>query len=549
MSDSCVSASIPSTLVPDVPPRGKGIRFWLILSSLVVSLFLAILESGAIATALPTIVDSLHGTQFLWIPSAYGLTSTALLPLSGGLAEVFGRRPIMLISLFLFAAGSAIGGASQSMNMLIAARAVQGAGAGGIFALSQIILSDLVTLRERGTYSGVFGLTWAAAGGVAPVIGGGLVTPGNWRWLFYLNVPIAAVSFLLVFFFLDLPIPTGTFQEKMKKIDWLGSGIIIASSCACVLAFTWGGTVYPWTSARVMIPLITGLCGIVAFFVYELCFCPCPIVPLSIVSNRTSLSGYLQVFLCSFINVNLLYYLPIYYQACHSASPTGSGVSIFGLTFTIAPTSILTGLSVGLTKQYRPQLWAGWALTAAGVGLLYTLRADTARGASVGFQAVAGVGVGLVYSTGYFPVLAPLPVAQSALALAFYTFLRTLAQVWAVAIGGTILQNGLSARLPESFSAHFESDGASMAYSIIPQIPKLSQPLQDEVRVAYAESISTLWVVLIAVSGLGLLVSLPMNGLPLHDEREPRWEMKEADCGQSGVVGPRPNVERLNLDV
>ncbi|OCH88921.1 MFS general substrate transporter [Obba rivulosa] len=535
-------------LVPahETIPSGKGIRFWLILSSLVVSLFLAILESGAIATALPTIVADLNGTQFLWVPSAYGLTSTALLPLSGGLAEVFGRRPIMLASLFLFAAGSAIGGASQSMNMLIAARAVQGAGAGGIFALSQIILSDMVTLQERGAYSGVFGLTWAAAGGVAPVIGGGLTTPGKWRWLFYLNVPIAGLSFFFVLLFLDLPTPAGTLREKLKRIDWLGSSLVMGSACACVIAFTWGGIVFPWLSAPVLAPLSVGLCGIIVYIVYETRWCSYPIVPASIISNRTSLSGYLQIFLCSFINVNLLYYLPIYYQACQDASPTASGIDIFGLTFTIAPVSVITGLSIGMTKRYRPQLWAGWAITIAGVGLLSIIREDTPRATSIGYQAVAGIGVGLVYSTGYFPVLAPLPVELNGLALAFYTFLRSLAQVWAVTIGGTILQNGLSNRLPASFSSHFNSDSAGIAYSVVPQIPSLPQPLKDEVRAAFARSLTTLWIVLVAMAGLGLMASLPMKGLPLHTQMDERWAKRDDMSGKQSGSGPSIDLEECS---
>ncbi|OCH88842.1 MFS general substrate transporter [Obba rivulosa] len=531
-------------VLPDSPksaPTRKDMRFCMVLLSLLIALFIAILESGAIGTALPTIVEDLHGAQFLWVPNAYTLTSTALLPLSGGLAEIFGRRPVMLTTLLLFITGSAIGGAAQSMDMLIVGRAIQGSGAGGIYALTQIILSDMVTLQERGAYSGLFGLTWAIAGGIAPIVGGGLAKHTRWRWLFYLNVPIAGLSFFLVFAFLKLPVPPGTLQEKSRKIDFLGNAIVIGSTCACVIGLTWGGVVFPWSSARVLVPLVIGIIGVVLFVVYETLWCAHPIVPLALVANRTSLSGYIQIFLCSFILVNLLYYLPVYYQACLGASPTASGVDLFGFAFTSAPIAMLTGVSVGITKRYRLQIWVGWAITIVGLGLISMIRENTSRATSIGFQVVIGTGVGFIYSTVYFPVLAPLPVQLNAHALAFYTFFRALSQVWGITIGGTVLQNGLAHMLPASFAQVNNGDG--LAYSLIPDIHSLPQPLKDEVRAAFAHSLRTLWIVLVAIAGLGLMASLLMKGLSLHAQRDERWAIKDDPLKQSEDGPSRPELQ------
>jgi len=260
------------------PGIRKGYRFWLVILALLVSLFLAVLESFAFSTALPTVVANFHATQFIWVANAYAIPAAAILPLSGGLAEIFGRSPVMLGSLLFFSIGSAIGGAAQSMNMLIAARALQGVGAGGIFSLTSIIMSDLVSLEERGIYGGLFGMTFALSGGIGPIVGGALSHHTTWRWLLYLNIPIAGVAALLVIIFLSLPKPPGSLYEKFMKIDWIGNILVIGSTCSCVISLTWGGVVYPWSSPRVLTPLCLGIAGLLCFLIYEVRWCSFPMV-------------------------------------------------------------------------------------------------------------------------------------------------------------------------------------------------------------------------------------------------------------------------------
>ncbi|KAJ6472376.1 major facilitator superfamily domain-containing protein [Mycena vitilis] len=199
----------------------RDLRFWLIFVSLCVCSFLTAIEIGSITTALPTIVDELHGTGFIWVGSAFALGSTALIPFAGGAAQIFGRRPVLLGSLLLFALGSAVSGAARSMNMLIAGRTIQGLGGGGIISLTQIIVSDLVSLRERGTFNGLISISYSIGVGIGPVVGGSLASTGQWRWLFYLNLPICGLAAILVFFFLRLRTPPGTLREKFALIDYL----------------------------------------------------------------------------------------------------------------------------------------------------------------------------------------------------------------------------------------------------------------------------------------------------------------------------------------
>ncbi|KZT20290.1 iron permease [Neolentinus lepideus HHB14362 ss-1] len=509
------------------PAKKRGWRFWVVILSIACSMFIAALELVAVSTALPTIVDDLHGKEFIWVGSAYALASTAFLPLSGSLAQIFGRKVIMLASLVIFALGSALCGAAKSMNFLIAGRTVQGLGGGGIASLVQIILSDLVPLRERGIFNGLIGIAWSTASAIGPIVGGALAEHGKWRWLFYLNIPICGFAALLVMVFLQLRTPPGTFREKLRRMDWIGNIMVIASTTAVVIALTWGGIQYSWGSANVLVPLILGLLGLVAFVIYEAKIPDHPIVPFNLMASRTGISGYAQTFLMPVMMLDLVYYLPTYYQSCKDASPIRSGVDTLTIACIIAPSGIIAGATVAASKKYCPQIYLAWILAIIGAGLLSTVHADTPRSHSIGFQAVASAGLGILTSTTYFPVLAPLPVSSNAHALAFFTFFRNFAQVWGVTIGGTILQNGLVKRLPVEFQTQFPG-GTAIAYSIIPLIRDLEEPLKEQVRVAFGESLRHIWYAAIGFSGAGLIISLGMKSLPLHTSVDEDWGIKES---------------------
>ncbi|KAI0935574.1 hypothetical protein AcV5_003966 [Taiwanofungus camphoratus] len=335
----------------------------------------------------------------------------------------------MLVSLLIFALGGALSGAATGEGMLFAGRTVMGLGGGGVLTLSSIILSDIVALHERGLYNGILGLAWSAASGVGPVIGGSLAQTGQWRWLFYMNIPFAGAAAVFVLLFVKLPTPAGSLRSKLERVDWIGNTIVIGSTTAVVIGMTWGGVEYRWSSPQVLVPLCVGGVGLGVFLLYEALWAKHPLVPVSLIRNRTSLSGYIQTGLLSIPLTGLMYYLPVYYQACMDASPIASGIDVFGVAFTVAPMTIVSGAAITATKRYRPPIWLGWGLLMLGHGLLTTLKYDTRRARSIGFQVITGTGIGLVYSSTYFPVLAPLPVASNAPALALYVFLRSFAQV------------------------------------------------------------------------------------------------------------------------
>ncbi|CAE6503123.1 unnamed protein product [Rhizoctonia solani] len=525
-----LDAGDQATIAP--APKKKDARFWLVFVAICASTFLSALELTSVSTALPTIVEALHGHDFAWVGSAYTLGSTAFMPMSGGLADIFGRRPIMLASLVIFAIGSAICGAAPNMSALIAGRTIQGIGGGGIITLTDIIVADLVSLAERGPYMGIVGAVWAVASAIGPPVGGAFAER-NWRWLFYINIPIVGLAIVLVLLFLNLNTPKEPFNEKIRRIDWIGNLLVIGSTASVVLALTWAGAQHPWKSYQVLVPLIIGLLGLVATLAYEFNWATEPILPRELLWNRTSLSGYLGVFLHGIMITGIVYYLPTYYQGSKGASPVKSGVDLFGVAFTVAPFAILTGISAVIFKKYRPQNYVAWVITTIGLGLLSTIKADSSLAKSIGYQVIIGVGAGILYASTNFPILAPLPVSLNASALALMAFVRTFAGTYGVAIGSSVLQTELGKRLPPEFSALFPG-GSEIAFSAIPFVASLEPSIRGKVQEAYAGSLAVLWRVFIGIAGAGFISVFLMQEIPMSTETDERWAMEEAEKKKSG---------------
>ncbi|KZO94656.1 MFS multidrug transporter [Calocera viscosa TUFC12733] len=502
--------------------------FWIIFISLAVCVWLAAIDLSSVATALPTIAADLPGaTSFVWIGSAYTLASTAVLPLSGNLATLFGRQITLQGFIALFAIGSAVTGAARSMTMAIAGRTVQGIGGGGLLALANIVVADLVPLRERGFYEAIMACVWAVTSAVGPPIGGALAQTGQWRWLFWINLPLCAVAAGMVWWFLKLKKPPGSWRRKLKRVDWIGNVIVIGAAASAILALVQGGIDHPWSSYQIVVPLVIGLVGIAVFLIYELFFVKGePMVPLDLLANRTALSGYAGAFVHGLVSIMLVYYMPTYFQSAMLASPLHSSIQLLPTAFTIAPCAILTGVSVALTNHYVAQNIVPWAVAIVGFVLLSTLTKDSSTAAWVGYQVLTSIGLGVLWISTQFPVLAPLPASKNAHALAFLAFVHTAANTFGVTIGAAVLQNELQRTLPAAFSELFP-EGMDIAYAAIPQIASLGQPLQDQVRDAFAQSLSTLWKVTAGLCGLGLLTSLGMKQLQMNANVDEQWQREE----------------------
>ncbi|KZV87065.1 MFS general substrate transporter [Exidia glandulosa HHB12029] len=518
---------------PSPNPPKRGGSFWLIFFALAVSMYEAAFELCAVGMALPSIAEDLNAVDFVWVGSAYALASCCALPMTGGLAQAFGRRDVMIGSLIVFAVGATICGAAPNMNALIAGRVVQGLGGGGILSLPTIILSDLVPLKQRGAYNGLLGVCWSTAIATGAVIGGALSGSGKWRWIFYMNLPITALALGLVVGFLKVARPKGSFSAKLKKLDWTGNFIIVASTCACCIALTWAGIKFPWSSARILVPLCGGLAGMVLFVIWEVKFASTPLIPFHLLSHRTTVIGYFNTFLNALIAINCIYYFPVYLQACKGFSPMrAGGLGWLGISLTVGPFGIVAGLSVVILKRYRPIIAFGWATTLVGLGLWTTLHVDSSTGTIVGYQLVWGVGVGALYTTLYFPVLAPVPVEANARALAFFNFLRSFGQVWGVTIGASVLQNQLLHKLPTEFVQSLPS-GVQLAYTAIRSLENQKEPLRSMVREAFAESERLVWITVLGIAATGAATMLFMQEVKMHEYTDSDWGIEEEREGRS----------------
>ncbi|RAL63733.1 hypothetical protein DID88_003380 [Monilinia fructigena] len=290
-NEPATNMAIVEELISETQHRGW--HFWAIMISMAVLSLLAGLDATAVSTAMPSIIKDFGTSQgFAWIANAYLLTTTAFTPVFGQAADIFGRRATTLISILVFAVGSAVSGPAPNLGALITGRAVQGIGCAGINTMVELVVCDLVPLRERGKFMGfIFGI-YAISTTIGPLIGGVFSTRVTWRWIFYLNLPLSGLTLTMVIAFLGaLPKGSRVSLPSLKRIDITGNAIIIAAVTSILIALTWGGGQEPWSSWRTIVPLTLGLMGIFVFLLFE-SKTPEPSTPLRLFANRTSLVGF-----------------------------------------------------------------------------------------------------------------------------------------------------------------------------------------------------------------------------------------------------------------
>ncbi|GAA6050530.1 hypothetical protein JCM3770_005585 [Rhodotorula araucariae] len=537
------------------PRAKKSLRHWLIFVSLLLATFDAAVEQTAISTALPTIAADLNSSDYAWVANTFMIASAAVIPWSGGLAYIFGRRAVMYGGLGLFSVGSVICAVAHNMNTMLAGRGIQGAGGGIIFAAVEIILSDMVPLAERGVYQGAFSATWSVASATGPLLGGAFAS-FNWRWLFAANALLALPCFIITFLFMKLKGPEGEMRDKLRKMDWIGNLIFIPSISILILGIVWGGETHPWRSAPVIVTIVCGALGLVLWFYVEKHWVKYPTVPFDAMMNRTSLVGFLTTFLHGIAAMAVYYYWPAYFQSAKASTTIGSAIDFLPVVCIVSPTAMLTGIAISKFQTYRMLNFVGWVALTVGVGILTLTTATTSTAGWVLIPMVSALGIGILYASTVFPILAPLPPSIAGQALSFQMLVRTFGNVLGISIGATTMTNVLGKKLPQAY-LDLVPGGRAGAYSSIPLIRGLEEPLKMQVREAFAESLKVVWIVMIPFAGLGFLISLFMKALPLNttvDEafgvrekkRDAVHQLEEADRAQADSA-PRGNPHQLAM--
>jgi EmrB/QacA subfamily drug resistance transporter len=397
------------------------------------AMFLAALDQSIVTPAMPTIGGDLGDPQYLpWIVTAYLLTATAVAPLYGKISDIYGRRSTLYAALGLFLVGSVIAALSPNLFVLIGARAVQGIGGGGLFALSQIVIGDMLPPKERGRYSAWISGMWAVAGIAGPLLGG---TLAEWHWsiIFWLNLPLGAVAMLVI----DKPLRKLHVAARAHHLDYIGAVLLVGATGLLLLLLNWGGATYAWTSPMIIGMAVASVALFVAFGV-RLTRASEPLVSLEVLSNKIVLAGSFAMFMVAAANVGLAVFLPVYGQAYLGLSPAGSGYALLGF---LIGTTVGAAFSGRLTlRVVHVKRIAVIGSIIAGVGLIVfgLLASQTSLVLLEVLLAVIGLGLGATFPVTTVSVQNGVDQKHLGVATGMLTFLRSLGSALGVAVLGAI---------------------------------------------------------------------------------------------------------------
>jgi EmrB/QacA subfamily drug resistance transporter len=435
-----MSAASEAVRAPAAAPDARRVR--LIFGALMLVLLMASLDQTIVSTALPTIVGDLGGvTKLSWVVTAYLLASTVAGPLYGKLGDMFGRKRLLQGAIVLFLVGSVLCGLSQDMTELIAFRALQGLGGGGLMVLTIATVGDVVSPRERGRYQGYFGAAFGISTVLGPLLGGFFVDQVSWRWIFYINLPIGA----LALFVIGIALRTRR-DEVKRKIDYLGGALLASGLAAVVLYTSFGGTTYGWGASQMIVLIAVGVVLLVAFVVAETRAAE-PILPLGIFRNRVfSLTSSIG-FIVGFSLFGAVTFLPLYLQDVKGHSPTASGLLMTPMMAGLLLTSITSGQAISRFGRYKPFPIAGTAITAMGLFLLSRLRVGTSPAAAAGYMVVLGLGLGLVMQVLTIAAQNAVDYRYLGVATSGVTLFRQIGGSIGVSAFGAIFSNRLATEL------------------------------------------------------------------------------------------------------
>lgn len=500
----------------------------LVFSGLLLAMLTASLNQTIVSTALPTIVGDLGGVEQLsWVVTAYLLASTVSTPIWGKLGDIYGRKPVFQVSIVVFLAGSLLSGLSQDMLQLVAFRAMQGLGGGGLIVGAQTIVADVVPPRERGRYQGFFGAAFGASSILGPLLGGFFVDSLSWRWSFYANVPLGLLALAVTTVVLRLPPP----ERGRHEIDYLGAALLTGGVTCLVLLTTLGGNALPWRSPQILLLGAGGILLLAALILVERRAAE-PILPLSLFRDRTFAVSSAVGFVVGFALFGVVTFLPLFLQVVGGVSPTVSGLQLTPMTFGLLLTSIVSGQLISRWGRYKIFPILGTAITAVGLFLLSRMGPETDVLLRSLYFFVVGFGLGLVMQVLVLAVQNAVDYRNLGAATSAATFFRSIGGSFGVAIFGAVFSAQLAGNLPRYLPPGARTGGGAVQADPS-QLAQLPQELREAYVQAFAASLDTVFLAAVPFAILAFILSWFLDEVPL------RKTVQSSGMGESYAM-PRP---------
>ncbi|MEU6481717.1 MDR family MFS transporter, partial [Streptomyces sp. NPDC047017] len=506
------------------------------LSGLLLGMFVAILSSTIVSNALPHIIGDLGGGQsaYTWVVTAALLSMTAATPLWGKLADLYSKKALVQIALIIYVVASMAAGLSQNPGMLIVCRVVQGVGVGGLSALAQIVMAAMISPRERGRYSGYLGATFAVATVGGPLLGGVITDTSwlGWRWCFYVGVPFAIIALIVLQKTLHLPV-----VKRDVKVDWGGATLIAAAVSLLLIWVTFAGDKYDWLSWQTAL-MVGGSIVLGLLFALVEAKAAEPIIPLRLFRNRTiTLASLASLFVGVAMFTGTVFFSQ-FFQLARGRTPTMSGVMTIPMIGGLFISSTVSGQFITRTGRWKAWLVSGGVLVTAGLGLLGTIRYDTAYWQMAIFMALLGLGIGMMMQNLVLCTQNQVDPSDLGSASSTVTFFRSLGGAVGVSALGAVLarritdyvQDGLAGLDPKYQAAM----GASGSSGTIPDLAKLPAPLRTVVESAYGHGIADVFLIAGCLAAVAFVITLFIKEVPLRT----RGGLAQAAEGEQAPIDP-----------
>ena len=501
------------------PEQRKGVDrgVMAVFAGLMLGSLVASLNMTLVAPALPTIVAELGGiADYSWIPISAMLASTIVVPVAGKLSDIYGRKPLYMTGIVVFAVGSALSGLAPNFWFLVFARFVQGAGMGFIMPLSQAIIGDIISPRERGKYQGMMGASFGVASIIGPAAGGFITQNFSWRWLFFINIPFALLTLAVVAIWMHVP------NERRKHaIDVWGSITLSAGISCALLATVWGGTQYSWSSWQI-VGLYSAAAILLAAFVWVERRAPEPVLPLGLWKSSIFTFSNIAGMCIAMSMFGAIFFLPVFVQGVIGNSVTNSGAILVPMLVAMVISSIGSGQLISRTGRYKIPLLVGLVVMGAGFYMLSTFDVNTTNQTAIEAMILIGLGLGVTMQTYTLVVQNSVSRRDMAVATSATQLSRSIGAAVGIAILGTILSEGLATSmakyLPAAALKQFQASGSSTAGAVFDPtvLAHLPPAIAAGIRHGLADALHPVFMAGLPIIAIAFIATLLIREVPLR---------------------------------